>query len=260
MMFSRRPVVRLNRGRVGGAGLAWKPFGFGASLQLDLIAGAAYYDLGAGGDILRWHDQSGFGNHAEQTTTANQPTPEPTGLDGAASVLFVKANTDWLEIDSLASALAGTQTPFTFAVKGQIITTSSNGTILGGGRTTATGADTNMQLQYPHAGAATYRAYRDGDTGTADDRQTVSAVSGATRTHVFTFNGTIIGLRDDGTARSWVSTDWSTTACTFDLLTLGAFRNMSGVSNPWDGRIARVSLWPGVTLTDAQMADWEANA
>lgn len=82
----------------------------GCQLWLD-AADADTISIGTG--VSQWDDKSGQGNNATQTLGANQPSYQLAVQNGLNVIRFDGSN-DYLLANSLASALTGNDTPYSF--------------------------------------------------------------------------------------------------------------------------------------------------
>ncbi len=61
----------------------------------------------SGTSVSQWQDQSGNGNNASQTTTANQPVFATNALNGLPAISFTSASAQWLKLSSGFSNFSG---------------------------------------------------------------------------------------------------------------------------------------------------------
>src|SRR5262245_51250340 len=95
-------------------------------LRADSITG-----LASGAAVATWMDESGYGNHATQSTGASQPLWRANAINGYPVLEFDGAD-DYLSADGIASLLTGADLPFTFVQVFRVLTLPSGLVYLAG--------------------------------------------------------------------------------------------------------------------------------
>ena len=174
-----------------------------------------------GGLVGGWRDRSRAGNNATQGAAADQPVFRAAGINGHPAIQFTAANTQWLNVDTLAASFSGTNLPATIVTALQLANTTAE-CVLG-----IANSGSNSRLQsYVSTAVNGWRSLRSGDTGT---NATITGGTPDTSPHIVEWvsTGTTMQIFVDGVSVAGPSAQ-SVNAMTVNVAEIGAI-NIAGV-------------------------------
>lgn len=216
--------------------------GYSFELRLALDQGGPY-DLESG-DIVQWHDSSGFGNHATQSVPEERPTPETAGFNGRRSVRFQASTSDHLNANGFGAVGAGDDAPWTVAMLIEVI----SGTGAAFAFSSTTDADTIHTVQTPHVGGGgKLRSFRRGDaTVPSSDVSSASNYPLTAQALIYEFTGTVGTIYIDDPDTPFSTHDMAAASVgqlTANAFTIAGQKAAGTLSRPLDCRIACVLGW-----------------
>lgn len=187
-------------------------------------------------------DQTGNSNTASNTLT-NRPVFDADGINGRPSVFFTASSSQYLNVNSLAAAITGTDVPHT------VISVSLNATFPAQPALFAAGRSSSGTpfVIYGTTNTPQYLMQR------RDDANSIVSAAGGTpvlttaRVLATRFNGTTVDVwRDNNLIINAAAFDVG--ALTLDRCSIGALvRNT--VANHWDGHIGYLAFFPSALST-----------
>lgn len=195
-----------------------------------------------------WADQSGRGNHATQATAGKRPALKLAIQNGRSVLRFTAASSQGLYANGIATALAGSDKPFTM-----LVVAKQNSAVAANALLMLCSTVDNDTRHHFDADGTNYRSLR------RDDVAAIKTLVGGTPDTSFhvlcsRFTGTIGQLFRNGTQLG-ADTDLDVGAATFDQFGVGGMEAQAATSY-LDGDIGEVLVYDSaIPVTDRRAVE-----